>query len=86
MDDYPSALRTWLERPERTQIALAEAVGTTQASIARYAAGQRFPEADLARKIDEATGGEVSFTLWQRAAMARLGIGDSEPEPEAEAA
>jgi len=76
MDDYSSRLREWLKQPERTQLLLAEAVGTTQASIARYAAGQRLPDADIARRIDAATSGAVPFATWQTAAMSRLGIVD----------
>lgn len=99
MNDYASALKAYLEQPDRSQKALADAIGTSQPSVARYARGERFPEnVELARKIDAATDGEVPLGLWQRVAMARLGITDEDgatpaptgahapdPAPEAEA-
>jgi transcriptional regulator with XRE-family HTH domain len=77
MDAYRKALSAYLEPPERTQEGLAEAVGCTQPAINRYANGQRFPDADMARKIAEATAGAVPFDLWQSVAMERLGMGEA---------
>jgi transcriptional regulator with XRE-family HTH domain len=77
MDDYRLALSAYLEPTERTQEALAEQVGCAQATIHRYMKGDRFPDAETARKIDAVTEGEVSFAVWQRVAMARLGIDEA---------
>ena len=78
MDAYASALKAYLESPERSQGALAEAIGTSQPSIHRYATGERFPEKAVAEKIALATGDEVPLSLWQRVAMERLGIENGE--------
>lgn len=75
MDDYRRALGAYLEPKERTQEALAGLIGRSQAAVNRYATGERFPDADTARKIEEATEGAVPFDLWQRVAMDRLGMG-----------
>lgn len=74
MQTYKDTLKAYLEPDERTQEALAAKVGVKQASIHRYAAGARFPDAEVARKIDEHTDGAVPFSLWQAEAMSRLGI------------
>jgi hypothetical protein len=78
MDDYASALKAWLEGPDRSQAALAEAIGSTQPSIHRYATGERFPERNIAERIDLATAGDVAMALWQRVALARIGIDSAE--------
>lgn len=75
MDDYRKALSAYLEPKDRTQDALAEKVGRSQAAVNRYVNGERFPDADTARKIEEATEGAVPFDIWQRVAMDRLGMG-----------
>lgn len=80
MDAYAAALKNWLAEPERTQGDLADKVGVTQPSMHRYATGERFPERDVAEKIDVETGGGVSLALWQQVAMARLGIGEAPAE------
>lgn len=77
MDDYRLALSAYLEPDDRTQDALAERVGCSQPTIHRYVSGDRFPDAETARKIDTATAGEVPFSTWQKVAMARLGIGEA---------
>lgn len=77
MDDYRRALSAYLEPRDRTQEALADKIGRSQAAVNRYVNGERFPDADTARKIEEATDGAVSFALWQRVAMDRLGMGEA---------
>jgi transcriptional regulator with XRE-family HTH domain len=75
MDDYRRALGAYFEPKERTQEALANRIGRSQAAVNRYVNGERFPDADTARKIEEATEGAVPFDLWQRITMDRLGMG-----------
>lgn len=82
MDAYSTALKHYLETPGVKQDTLAEAIGCKQPTVHRYAAGDRFPNSQTARLIDQATGGIVSFALWQSVAMKRLGI---EPAPTDEA-
>lgn len=72
MDAYRSALAAYLEPRDRTQEDLASKARCTQASINRYVNGVRFPDADTARRIDEATDGAVPFSTWQAVATARL--------------
>lgn len=77
MDAYATALKHYLDTPEVKQETLAAAIGKSQPAVFRYANGQRFPDAETARKIDTATGGIVSFALWQSVAMKRLGISEA---------
>ena len=81
MNPYAASLASYLEPDDRAQAALADAVGTTQASISRWANGKRFPDRSIAVKIDEATKGAVSLALWQAEAARRIGL-----SPESEAA
>lgn len=77
MDAYRRALSAYLEPADRTQEGLADAIGCTQPAVNRYVNGQRFPDAEMARKIHEATAGSVPFELWQSVAMERLGMGEA---------
>jgi transcriptional regulator with XRE-family HTH domain len=72
---YTKALTEYLTGT--TQSALADDAGITQASVSRYVAGERFPERDVAEKIDRATGGKVPLSLWQAEMAARLGLGEA---------
>ena len=74
MEAYQKALAAYLEPADRTQAALADKIGKTQAAINRYVNGARFPDAQTARQIHDATDGAVPFELWQSAALTRLGI------------
>jgi transcriptional regulator with XRE-family HTH domain len=47
---YPD-LATYIEKTGDTQLAIAIAVGTTQAYISRIAAGQSVPQPELAKKL-----------------------------------
>ena len=67
MSTFQQALSEWLRSTGTSQTALAEAVGTTQASINRYATGERVPLLRTAQAIVQATGGAVSFEAWQSA-------------------
>lgn len=77
---YSETLAAYLGDPENTQVALASAIGKTQAAVARYANGKRFPDADTAREIDRATGGAVPFGIWRNEAAARLGLSPTDRE------
>lgn len=76
MNAYSKALSAYLEPADRTQEALAAEIGHAQPTIARYANG-RFPSAEVARKIHQATEGAVPFELWQQVAIERFGIGEA---------
>lgn len=73
MSTYAASLDAYLRRPENKVIDFAEAVGTHQPNITRYRLGHRFPSAEVARKIDDASRGEVSFELWREEFLARTG-------------
>lgn len=77
MSAYATALKHYLDRPEVKQEDLATAINRSQPAVFRYANGQRFPDSETAKKIDEATGGIVPFKLWQSVAMQRLGLGEA---------
>jgi transcriptional regulator with XRE-family HTH domain len=77
MDAYRRALSAYLEPQDRTQEGLALKIGRTQPAVNRYVNGERFPDAETARKIAEATDQAVPFDLWQRVAMDRLGMEDA---------
>lgn len=72
---YTKALSEYLA--STTQVAFAQDAGITQASVSRYAAGERFPNRDAAEKIDRATGGKVSLALWRAEMADRLGLGEA---------
>ena len=74
MDSFQTALAAWLELDGNTQTALAQAIDKSQVAVRRYSLGERFPDAETARKIDEATAGAVPFANWQRDFMGRSGI------------
>lgn len=74
MITYKEALKLFLDKPENTQNALAEAIGKTQVSVHRYVNGDRFPDADTARAIDKHTAGAVSFVVWQAEFLKRSGL------------
>lgn len=74
MNTFQQHLSGWLARSESKQVELAEAIGKQQASISRYAKGERFPDAETARAIEAATGGFVPFSAWQADFMRRSGL------------
>ena len=74
MTSYKDSLAAYLAKPERTESALAEAIGKTQPTVHRYRKGDRFPDAETARLIDGATAGEVTFALWKREWLAKAGV------------
>jgi hypothetical protein len=75
MQTYAEALKAYLAKPGNKAVDLAEKVDTTQPSITRYAQGERFPNAEMARLIETATDGEVPFSLWQSEFLQRSGLG-----------
>lgn len=74
MQTYATALKAYLAKPENKVIDLAGKVKTFQPNITRYAAGERFPNAEMARLIEAATNGEVPFSLWHAEFMAKSGL------------
>lgn len=74
MTSYPALLEAYLALDGNTELALAEAIGKTQPAVHRYRKSDRFPDADTARRIDEATKGQVPFAAWQRDFLERSGI------------
>ena len=75
MTIYSEALRTYLGADgDLRQEAFAQRAGCTQAAISRYAAGGRFPDRQIAEKIERASGGSVPMTLWRVVAAERAGL------------
>lgn len=74
MSKYAQALDEFLSEPGNKVMDLAAAIGTQQPNITRYRLGERFPNADVARAIENGTGGKVPFALWQAEFLARAGI------------
>ena len=54
-------LREYLNSKNMSQAAFASIINTTQAAVGRYALGERTPNLELIVKIEEVTGGEVSY-------------------------
>lgn len=73
MSSYKDSLAAFIASGGN-ETALAEKVGKSQATINRYRNGRRFPDAETARLIDEHTGGQVPFTVWQADFLSRSGI------------
>lgn len=71
---YRDALDAYLNREGNTETALALRVGVSQPAIHRYRKGDRFPDSDTARRIDEHTSGEVGFSVWQSDFLAKSGL------------
>lgn len=74
MNAYQTALQHFLSRPGVKQEDIAAKIKKSQPALNRYARGKRFPDADTARLIEEATGGVVPFALWQSITLAKMGI------------
>lgn len=72
---YSAALRAFLESegaPKQSD--LAADAQCTQAAISRYAKGIRLPPREIAERIEEATSGKVSVSLWRVVAAERAGL------------
>ena len=52
-------LSEWIEKENKTQQEVADALGCGQADISRYCSGEAIPRPDRMAKIVELTGGEV---------------------------
>jgi DNA-binding transcriptional regulator YdaS (Cro superfamily) len=58
-------LRTYLERaPKGERRRLADAIGTEVEYIYQLSGGHRTPSLDLAKKIEQATAGQVTVHDW----------------------
>lgn len=53
-------LAAWLKSNAKTPADLAAALGVERSTVARYVSGERRPRAELARRIAELTGGQVT--------------------------
>lgn len=72
---YSAALKAFLNAegaPRQADLA-ADAM-CTQAAISRYAKGIRLPPREIAERIEGATGGKVSVSLWRVVAAERAGL------------
>jgi plasmid maintenance system antidote protein VapI len=58
-------LAQWLKSNGVRQADFAETVGRTQATISRLVGGEAQPSAELAARIEQATGGQVPFWTWE---------------------
>ncbi|CAB5223003.1 HTH_XRE domain containing protein [uncultured Caudovirales phage] len=74
MTSYSDTIKAYLAGSGKSERELAERAETTQTSINRYRNGGRFPDADTARRIDQATQGAVPFAVWQAEFMTRSGL------------
>jgi predicted transcriptional regulator len=78
MNAYAEAIDRYLRETDDNQFDLAQRAGITQASISRYKGSgntpPRLPARDIAKRIDEATGGKVPFTLWAGEAAKQIGL------------
>lgn len=74
MNTFQQALSDWLAQDGNTQTSLAAAIGKTQVAVRRYALGERFPDAETARLIDQMTGGAVPYETWCTDFLKRSGI------------
>lgn len=75
MNIYANALAAYLNSPDAlNQSDLAERACCTQAAISRYSTGDRFPDAETARRIHDATDGKVDFDKWREVAAKRAGL------------
>ena len=72
MGAYSEALAAYLKTEKQQEVA--ERVNVTQASISRYATGERFPSREIAEQIDQATSGQVPVGLWIAEAAVRFGL------------
>lgn len=68
-----NSLAQYLDRKKLNQAALAQRVGTTQATISRLASGSQNPNIKLAQKIAVETDGCVPVSDWPHFA-AILGV------------
>ena len=80
MSTYANSLKAYLKGDDVTQSGLADQIGKTQVAVARYAGGNRFPDADTARSIDAATSGAVPFALWRSEFERRSGLTRATPD------
>lgn len=74
MRTFRETLNNYLAGPNGRESDLAEKIGCSQAAVNRYRNGKRFPDADVARLIDEHTSGAVPFAVWHAEFLSRSGI------------
>lgn len=71
---YGEALAAFLQSKSISQADFARQIGSSQPMVCHYAQGRKLPRKAGARRIDEATEGQVPFNLWQIVALDRAGI------------
>jgi transcriptional regulator with XRE-family HTH domain len=72
MNAYQSALQRFLATTGMKQEEMAARIDRPQPTLNRYARGKRFPDAETARRIHDATNGAVPFELWQSVAAEKF--------------
>ena len=77
MTAYSEAIKAHLADADLQVQEFAEMLGVKQPTVTRYKEGERFPDAEMARKIEMATGGKVSFELWLSIFKERVGLGEA---------
>ena len=68
---FATDIAAYLAETGESQRAFAQRIGTTDANMSRIATGKARPSAELAEKIEAATGGKITFKslmLGERAA------------------
>ena len=58
-DTHVSALRTFMDDHNLTEVQMAERLGISQSAVNRYASGLRMPRPHLLRRIEDVTSGKV---------------------------
>lgn len=61
---HPEKLQQWLDEHQRTQVWLAEQLGTRQAAVSRWLTCGRKPNLRNAIAIEQLTGGQVPANGW----------------------
>lgn len=74
MTSYSDTLAAHLKARDLTDQEFGEQIGVKQPTVCRYRKGDRFPDANMARKIHDATDGAVPFDCWLREFNERAGI------------
>ena len=74
MSTYSASIEAYLASSNLSETGFAAALGRNQVTINRYRRGERIPDADTARLIDEFTKGQVPFEVWQREFLAKAGL------------
>ncbi|HWK40796.1 MAG TPA: transcriptional regulator [Croceibacterium sp.] len=80
MSTFQSTLAAYLGQADNAEQVLAERINRSQAAVNRYRNGKRFPDAETARLIHEATGGQVPFSAWEADFLVRSGLAPAQQD------